>query len=57
MLRIRDVNLLNKLQDKYRLSPCNSVNEFINVILKQYAFKDTKEERERRRKRQRDFEM
>lgn len=44
MLRIREVKLLNKLQDLFKLSPCKSVNEFINSILKVYAFKDTRED-------------
>ena len=44
MLRIREVELLTKLQTLYKLSPCKSVNEFINSILKIYAFKDTRED-------------
>lgn len=44
MLRIRDLDLLNKLQERYSLSSCKSVNEFINTILKVYAFKDTRED-------------
>ena len=44
MLRIREVELLNKLQEKYKLSHCKSVNEFICTILKAYAFKDTRED-------------
>ena len=44
MLRINDLDLLNKLQEKYKLSPCKSVNEFINAILKAYAFKNIRED-------------
>lgn len=44
MLRIREASLLNKLQDLFKLSPFKSVNEFINSILKVYAFKDTRED-------------
>ena len=44
MLRIRDLDLLNKLQEKYKLSHCKSINDFICTILKSYAFKDTRED-------------
>lgn len=44
MLRIKDLELLNKLQERYSLSSCKSVNEFVNLILKHYAFKDTRED-------------
>ncbi len=43
-LRIIDVNLLNKLQEKFELSPCKSANSFFLTILKQYDFKDTRED-------------
>ena len=44
MLRIREVELLSKLQTLYKLSPYKSVNEFINSILKVHVFKDTRED-------------
>lgn len=44
MLRINDLDLLNKLQEKYKISNCNSVNSFFILILKNYAFKDTRED-------------
>lgn len=44
MLRIRDLDLLNKLQEKYKLSQCKSMNDFVCTILKAYAFKDTRED-------------
>ena len=42
MLRINEVDLLNKLQEKFELSTSKSANSFFISILKNYAFKDTK---------------
>ncbi len=39
MLRIKQKSLIDKLQDLYDNSKCKSVNEFLNTILKVYAFK------------------
>lgn len=44
MLRIRDINLLNKLQQMFNYSHYTSVNEFINNLLKQIAYKEVKED-------------
>lgn len=44
MLRINEVDLLNKLQEKFELSTSKSANSFFISILKNYAFKDTRED-------------
>ncbi len=44
MLRIKQKSLLDKLQDLYDNSKCTSVNEFLNTILKVYAFKSDKQD-------------
>ena len=44
MLRIRDKRLLDKLQEMYDGTKYESVNEFLNAVLKTAAFKDTKED-------------
>lgn len=38
MLRIRNKDLLDKLQSLYDLSKCKSANEFYNVLLYSIAF-------------------
>lgn len=44
MLRIKQKSLLDKLQNLYDNSKCTSVNEFLNTILKVYAFKSDKQD-------------
>ncbi len=44
MLRIKQKSLIDKLQDLYDNSKCTSVNEFLNTILKVYAFKSDKQD-------------
>lgn len=44
MLRIRDKNLLERLQDQYDLSSCTSVNEFLNTILHSFVFRENLDE-------------
>lgn len=44
MLRIREKELLDKLQKMYDLSHCKNVNEFLNLLLTNTAFKDTRED-------------
>ena len=44
MVRIRDKELLDKLQSKFMMSRCQSVNEFIVSILRIYAFENTKQD-------------
>ena len=44
MLRITDENLRSKLQEKFQLSPCTSVNSYFISILKNFAFNDTRED-------------
>lgn len=44
MLRIKQKSLIDKLQDLYDNSKCKSVNEFLNTILKVYAFKSDKQD-------------
>ena len=44
MLRIRNVNLMYKLQEMYDLSHYKSVNEFLNALLESVAFKELNDE-------------
>ncbi len=44
MLRIKQKSLIDKLQDLYDNSKCKSVNEFLNTILKVYAYKLDKQD-------------
>lgn len=44
MVRIRDKKLLDKIAELYALSRCTTRNEFFNLILKNYAFKEDKQE-------------
>lgn len=44
MLRIKQKSLIDKLQDLYDNSKCKSVNEFLNSILKIYAFQSDKQD-------------
>lgn len=42
MIRIYDKVLVDKLQEMFIMSNCDSVNEFFNMILKQVAFRENK---------------
>lgn len=44
MLRIRDKNLLDKLQKMFNDSKITSCNAFLNYLLKQVAFRENKED-------------
>lgn len=44
MLRIRDKNLLDKLQEMFNESKFTSCNAFLNNLLKQVAFRENKED-------------
>ena len=44
MLRIRDKNLLDKLQETFNESKFTSYNAFLNNLLKQVAFRENKED-------------
>lgn len=44
MLRIRDLKLLNRLQEMYNNTKFTSVNEFYNSLLKSIAYKEIKED-------------
>lgn len=44
MLRIRDKNLLDKLQKMFNESNFTSYNAFINYLLKQVVFRENKED-------------
>ena len=44
MLRIRDKNLLDKLQEMFNESKFTSCNTFLNNLLKQVAFRENKED-------------
>ena len=44
MLRIRDKNLLDKLQEMFNESKFTSYNAFLNNILRQVAFRENKED-------------
>ena len=44
MLRIRDKNLLDKLQEMFNESKFTSYNAFLNYLLKQVAFRENKED-------------
>ena len=44
MLRIRDKTLLDKLQEMYDLSNCQSVNDFFTKLLHTIAFKKDMQE-------------
>lgn len=44
MLRLREKRLVDKLQEIYENSQYGSINEFLNVCLKQVAFKEMKED-------------
>ena len=43
-LRLKDVRLLEKLQEMYDMTKFESVNEFLNAVLKSYAFKENRDE-------------
>ena len=42
-LRLKDVRLQEKLQDMYDMTKFESVNEFLNAVLKSYAFKENRD--------------
>lgn len=44
MLRIRDKNLLDKLQEMFNESKFTSYNAFLNNLLRQVAFRENKED-------------
>ena len=44
MLRIRDKNLLDKLQKMFNASNFTSYNAFLNYLLKQVVFRENKED-------------
>ena len=44
MLRIRDKNLLDKLQKMFNESNFTSYNAFLNYLLKQVVFRESKED-------------
>lgn len=44
MLRIRDKNLLDKLQKMFNESNFTSYNAFLNYLLKQVVFRENKED-------------
>ena len=42
-LRLKDVRLQEKLQEMYDMTKFESVNEFLNAVLKSYAFKENRD--------------
>lgn len=44
MLRIRDKNLLEKLQEMFNESKFTSYNAFLNYLLKQVVFRENRED-------------
>lgn len=43
-LRLKDVKLQGKLQEMYDMTKFESVNEFLNAVLKSYAFKEKRDD-------------
>lgn len=43
-LRLKDVRLQEKLQEMYDITKFESVNEFLNAVLKSYAFKENRDD-------------
>ena len=43
-LRLKDVKLQGKLQEMYDMTKFESVNEFLNAVLKSYAFKENRDD-------------
>ena len=43
-LRLKDVRLLEKLQEMYDMTKFESVNEFLNAVLKSYVFKENRDD-------------
>ena len=43
-LRLKDVRLQQKLQEMYDMTKFKSVNEFLNAVLKSYAFKENRDD-------------
>lgn len=42
-LRLKDIRLQEKLQEIYDMTKFESVNEFLNAVLKSYAFKENRD--------------
>ena len=42
-LRLKDIRLQEKLQEMYDMTKFESVNEFLNAVLKSYAFKENRD--------------
>ena len=42
-LRLKDVRLQEKLHEMYDMTKFESVNEFLNAVLKSYAFKENRD--------------
>ena len=43
-LRLKDVRLQENLQQMYDMTKFESVNEFLNAVLKSYAFKENRDD-------------
>lgn len=43
-LRLKDVRLQEKLQEMYDMTTFESVNEFLNAVLKSYTFKENRDD-------------
>ena len=43
-LRLKDIKLLEKLQEMYKKTKFESVNEFLNAVLKSFAFKQNRDD-------------
>lgn len=43
-LRLKDVRLQQKLQEMYDMTTFESVNEFLNAVLKSYTFKENRDD-------------
>ena len=43
-LRLKDVKLQEKLQEMYEETKFGSVNEFLNAVLKSFAFKQNRDD-------------
>ena len=43
-LRLKDVRIQEKLQEIYDITKFESVNEFLNAVLKSYAFKENRDD-------------
>lgn len=43
-LRLKDTRIQEKLQEMYDMTTFESVNEFLNSVLKSYAFKENRDD-------------